>query len=103
MPGPNDRSALAARGLQLKNRDAHVILPEIISKEPIGPLVRQNDSQWAHIVRWTFFALIAAEELGVTQANVEEMRKSEVPEIKRLLGVGDDLGQKNGLVRRLGL
>ena len=93
----NDRSALAARGLQLKNRDAHVILPEIISKEPIGPLVRQNDSQWAHIVRWTFFALIAAEELGVTQANVEEMRKSEVPEVKRLLGVGDDLGQKNGL------
>jgi general L-amino acid transport system substrate-binding protein len=93
----NDRSALAARGLQLRNRDAHVILPEIISKEPIGPLVRQNDSQWAHIVRWTFFALIAAEELGVTQANVEEMRKSEVPEVKRLLGVGDDLGQKNGL------
>jgi general L-amino acid transport system substrate-binding protein len=93
----NDRSALAARGLQLKNRDAHVILPEIISKEPIGPLVRQNDSQWAHIVRWTFFALIAAEELGVTQANLEEMKKSEVPEIKRLLGIGDDLGQKNGL------
>jgi general L-amino acid transport system substrate-binding protein len=93
----NDRSALAARGLQLKNRDAHVILPEIISKEPIGPLVRQNDSQWAHIVRWTFFALIAAEELGVTQANVEEMKKSDLPEIKRLLGIGDDLGQKNGL------
>jgi len=93
----NDRSALAARGLQLKNRDAHIILPETISKEPIGPIVRQNDSQWAHIVRWTFFALIAAEELGVTQANVEEMRKSDNPEIKRLLGVGDDLGQKNGL------
>ena len=53
----NDRSALAARGLQLKNRDAHVILPEIISKEPIGPIVRQNDSQWAHVVRWTFFAM----------------------------------------------
>jgi general L-amino acid transport system substrate-binding protein len=93
----NDRSALAARGLQLKSRDAHMILPEIISKEPIGPIVRQNDSQWAHIVRWTLFALIAAEELGVTQANVEEMKKSEVPEIKRLLGIGDDLGQKNGL------
>ena len=93
----NDRSALAARGLQLKSRDAHVILPEIISKEPIGPIVRQNDSQWAHIVRWTFFALIAAEELGVTQANVDEMKRSEVPEVKRLLGIGDDLGQKNGL------
>jgi len=59
--------------------------------------VRQNDSQWAHVVRWTFFALIAAEELGVTQANVDQMLKSEVPEIKRLLGVGDDLGQKAGL------
>jgi general L-amino acid transport system substrate-binding protein len=93
----NDRSALAARGLGLKNRDAHMILPEIISKEPIGPIVRQGDAQWAHIVRWTFFALIAAEELGITQANVEEMRRSEQPEIKRLLGVGDDLGQKNGL------
>jgi general L-amino acid transport system substrate-binding protein len=74
-----------------------VILPEIISKEPIGPIVRQNDSQWAHIVRWTFFALIAAEELGITQANADEMLKSDVPEVKRLLGVGDDLGQKNGL------
>jgi general L-amino acid transport system substrate-binding protein len=93
----NDRSALAARSLGMKNRDAHVILPEIISKEPIGPIVRQNDSQWAHIVRWTLFALIEAEELGITQQNVDEMRKSDVPEVKRLLGVGDDLGQKNGL------
>ena len=93
----NDRSSLAARGLGLKKRDDHIILPEIVSKEPIGPIVRQGDSQWAHIVRWTFFALIAAEELGITQANVDDMRKSEVPEVKRLLGVGDDLGQKNGL------
>jgi len=93
----NDRSALAARGLALKNRDAHMILPETISKEPIGPIVRQGDSHWAHIVRWTFFALIAAEELGVSSENVDAMLKSDVPEIKRLLGVGDDLGQKNGL------
>jgi general L-amino acid transport system substrate-binding protein len=94
----NDRGSLAARGLTLKDRDAHVILPETISKEPIGPLVRQGDDQWAHVARWTFFALIAAEELGLTAANVEEQRKSsDNPEVKRLLGVGDDLGQKIGL------
>jgi len=94
----NDLGSLAARGLGLKNRDEHVILPEAISKEPIGPVVRQGDSQWMHVARWTFNALIAAEELGVTQANVDQMRASSTnPEIKRLLGVGDDLGQKLGL------
>jgi general L-amino acid transport system substrate-binding protein len=94
----NDRGSLAARGLALKNRDEHVILPDTISKEPIGPIVRQGDDQWTHIARWTFYALVAAEELGVTSANVDDLRKSsENPEVKRLLGVGDDLGQKNGL------
>ncbi|MBI3707941.1 MAG: amino acid ABC transporter substrate-binding protein [Proteobacteria bacterium] len=94
----NDRGSLAARGLGLKNRDDHVILPETISKEPIAPMVRQGDSQWEDIARWTFDALIAAEELGITSANVDELKaKSENPEIKRLLGVTDDLGQKNGL------
>ena len=94
----NDRGSLAARGLQLAKREDHVILPETISKEPIGPVVRQGDAQWATVARWTFFALITAEELGVTQANVDEMKaKSENPEVKRLLGVTDDLGQKNGL------
>jgi general L-amino acid transport system substrate-binding protein len=94
----NDRASLAARGLGLKNRDDHVILPETISKEPIAPMVRQGDNTWADIARWTFEALLAAEELGVTSANVDEMKaKSDNPEIKRLLGVSDDLGQKNGL------
>jgi len=94
----NDRGPLAARGFGLKNRDDHVILPETISKEPIAPMVRQGDSQWADIARWTFDALITAEELGVTSANVDDMKaKSDNPEVKRLLGVGDDLGQKNGL------
>ena len=94
----NDRGALAARGLALKNRDEHVILPETISKEPIGPIVRQGDSQWSHIARWTFAALIAAEELGITSANIDDIKASSTnPEVKRLLGVGDDLGQKNGL------
>jgi general L-amino acid transport system substrate-binding protein len=94
----NDRSNLAARGLGLRNRDEHVILPDTISKEPIGPMVRQGDPQWAHVVRWVYFAVIAAEELGVTAANAEQMRRGgEHPEVRRLLGTTDDLGQKIGL------
>ena len=94
----NDRSALAANRIILTHPDDHLVLPEMISREPIGPVVRQGDQQWSHIVKWTLFATIAAEELGLTQANVDEMRQnSQNPEIKRLLGVGDDLGQKLGL------
>lgn len=94
----NDRASLAARGLGLKNRADHIILPETMSKEPIGPMVRQGDPQWTHIARWTYYALIAAEELGLTSENVEKMRaSSENPEVKRLLGVDGDLGQRNGL------
>jgi len=94
----NDRGSLAARGLALKVRADHVILPETISKEPIGPVVRKGEAQWADIARWTFFALITAEELGVTQANVDDMKKnSPNPEIKRLLGVTDEFGAKNGI------
>jgi general L-amino acid transport system substrate-binding protein len=75
-----------------------MLLPETISKEPIGPMVRMGDGAWTHLVRWAMAALIAAEELGVTSANVDEMRASSTnPEVKRLLGVGDDLGQKLGL------
>lgn len=94
----NDRANLAARGLGLRNRDDHVILPEVISKEPIGPMVRQGDPQWTHVVRWTFYALLAAEELGLKTDNVEKLRtSSENPEAKRLLGVDGDLGQRIGL------
>ena len=94
----NDRNSLAARGLLLAKRDDHVILPESISKEPIAPIVRKNDPQWLDIARWTFNALVTAEELGITQANVDEQKqKSENPEVKRLLGVIDNLGSKNGL------
>lgn len=94
----NDRGSLAARSQGLKNRADHVMLPGTISKEPIGPMVKVGDTQWFHIVRWTSAAIIAAEELGITSANVDELRKSGTnPELKRLLGVGDDLGQKLGL------
>jgi general L-amino acid transport system substrate-binding protein len=94
----NDRGTLAARSLALKNRAEHVLLPETISKEPIGPMVRAGDSAWMHVVRWTLYATIAAEELGITSANVDQLKESSTdPEVKRLLGTGDDLGQKMGL------
>jgi len=94
----NDRGSLASRGQGLKNPDDHMILPETISKEPIGPVVRDNDPKWSHLVKWVVFATIAAEERGINSTNVDEMRNSSSdPETKRLLGVSDDLGQKIGL------
>ena len=94
----NDRGSLGALAQGSKNRADHVMLPETISKEPIGPMVRTGDDAWFHVVRWSAAVIIAAEELGVTSANVDQMRQpSSGPEIKRLLGVGDDLGQKLGL------
>lgn len=92
-----DKSGLSAQRLQLKNRDDHILLPEIISKEPLGPVVRQGDDQWANIVRWTLFALINAEELGVNQANVMVQTLSANPDIQRMLGVSGHLGSKVGL------
>jgi general L-amino acid transport system substrate-binding protein len=88
---------LAATRLQLANPDDHMILPEIISKEPLGPVVRQGDDKWFNVVKWTHFALLNAEELGVTQANVEEMKSSENPEIRRLLGAEGTFGTNIGL------
>ena len=69
----------------MSNPDQQVVLPEIISKEPLGPVVRQGDVQWFNDVKWITYALVSAEELGVTSANVDEMRKSANPEIQRLL------------------
>ena len=71
-----DQSGLYAERLKLKNPDDHVVLPEIISKEPLGPVVRQGDDAWFNVVKWTYYALLNAEELGITQANVDEMKKS---------------------------
>lgn len=93
-----DVSGLASTRAAFADPDDYVILPEIISKEPLGPAVRQGDDQWASIARWTLFALIAAEEYGVTSANIEELSKSSRnPEIRRLLGNSDDLGALFGL------
>ena len=79
------------------NPENYIILPEIISKEPLGPVVRHGDNQWADIGRWTFNALVSAEELGVTKANLDEMKGSQNPEIRRLLGVEGSLGKMFGL------
>jgi general L-amino acid transport system substrate-binding protein len=89
-----DVSQLYAQRIKLKNADDNVILPDIISKEPLSPLVRQGDDEWFNIAQWTLFAMINAEELGVTSKNVESMKKgSKNPEIQRLLGVIDDIGK----------
>jgi general L-amino acid transport system substrate-binding protein len=92
-----DSSGLYAERLKLAAPDDHMVLPEIISKEPLGPSVRKDDIQWFEIVQWTHFALVTAEELGVTQANVDEKLKSDNPEVRRLLGVEGDFGKSLGL------
>jgi general L-amino acid transport system substrate-binding protein len=93
-----DASGLAATRATLPNPDDFVILPEIISKEPLGPVVRHGDNQWGDIVRWTYFALVAAEEKGITKANIEEIATStQDPEVKRMLGVEGDMGKMMGL------
>jgi general L-amino acid transport system substrate-binding protein len=93
-----DQSGLYAQRIKLKNPDDHVILPEVISKEPLSPAVRHDDGQWFSIVRWTLFAMINAEELGVTSGNVDEMKaKSTNPDIRRLLGAEGKLGENLGL------
>ncbi len=95
-----DASQLAGLRSTLQPREDHVILPDIISKEPLSVAVRHGDDQWFDIVRWTVFALIEAEELGVTQANVDRMLESPNPAIRRLLGVAGDHGPLMGLDRR---
>ena len=93
-----DASGLAATRAAFADPENHIILPEIISKEPLGPAVRQGDDQWADITRWTLYALIAAEEYGITSANIDELAKgTENPEINRILGVEGDLGKMMGL------
>lgn len=92
-----DRSALAAQSIKLSKPNDHIILPEIISKEPLGPVVRQGDNQWSDIARWVLNAMINAEEMGVTSKNVDKMKGSKNPGIKRLLGQEGNYGQQLGL------
>jgi general L-amino acid transport system substrate-binding protein len=90
-----DASGLAAERSVLKNPAEHVILPEIISKEPLGPLVRHGDNEWEDIVRWTLNAMVIAEEFGITSENVDKVKaESANPEIRRMLGVEGDMAQQ---------
>src|SRR5689334_21659581 len=93
----SDVSQLYAERLKLVVPDAHVILPEVISKEPLGPVVRQGDDQWFNLVKWTLYALINAEELGVKSAGVDDALKSADPNIRRLLGTEGEFGAQLGL------
>ena len=95
----DDVSGLYANRLKLSNPAEHVVLPDVISKEPLGPMVRDGDSQWFDIVRWTLFAMLDAEELGVTRKNVDEMAKSDKPELKRAFGVDGNFGEQLGLTK----
>ncbi|MDX5410059.1 MAG: amino acid ABC transporter substrate-binding protein [Thauera sp.] len=90
----SDQSQLYAQRIKLANPDDYVVLPEVISKEPLGPLVRQGDDEWFNIVRWTLFALLNAEEAGITSANVvKEAAGSTNPDVRRLLGADGDYGK----------
>jgi general L-amino acid transport system substrate-binding protein len=94
-----DVSQLYAEKLKLANANDHVILPEVVSKEPLGPLVRHGDDQWFDIVKWTNFGMLNAEELGVSSKNVDEALKSSQPEIRRLMGVEGNFGEQLGLTK----
>ena len=95
-----DASALAADRTQFPNPADYIILPETISKEPLAIVVAEGDDRWFKVARWVYFALLDADELGVTQKNIDEMVGSDSPEIKRLLGVGDeDFGAPLGLTK----
>src|SRR5215218_1416976 len=88
----SDVSQLYAERLKLSAPDSHIILPEVVSKEPLGPVVRQGDDQWFNLVKWTLYSLINAEELGVKQAAIDDAVKSANPNIKRLLGAEGEFG-----------
>jgi general L-amino acid transport system substrate-binding protein len=94
-----DASGLYGERLRFAKPDDHMILPEIISKEPLGPSVRHGDDQWFDIVKWVHYAMLTAEELGVTSKNVDEALKSENPDVKRLVGTEGNYGEQLGLTK----
>lgn len=93
-----DASALAAVRSKLEKPADHIILPEIISKEPLGPAVRQGDDEWLNVVRWVYFGLVASEEYGITMANVDQLKASSKDDnVMRILGTKDKFGEQLGL------
>lgn len=93
----SDRSQLVSRRTTLAEPDAHVILDEVMSKEPLGPAYLQNDAAWGDVVNWVVYGVIAAEEMGIDSTNVAEMEESDSPEVRRMLGTEDALGEGLGL------
>jgi len=93
----SDLSQLYALRLRLSNPGNHLILPDVISKEPLGPVVRDNDLQWISVVKWIYFAMIDAEELGVGSKTIDQALKSRKPEVMRLVGTSGDFGERIGL------
>lgn len=93
----SDQSQLYGLRIKLLKPEDSIVLPEVISKEPLGPVVRKGDGRWFDIVRWVSYAMLTAEEAGVTSANVDAMLKSDNPDIKRLLGVEGQMGENLGL------
>jgi general L-amino acid transport system substrate-binding protein len=96
----SDVSQLYAERLRLDDADEHVILADVISKEPLGPSVRQDDPKWATLVKWVHFALLNAEELGVASETIEEALASKKPEVRRLVGLEDSFGEQLGLSKQ---
>jgi general L-amino acid transport system substrate-binding protein len=96
----DDVSGLFAERLKLANPADHAVLPEVISKEPLGPMVRHGDDQWFDLVKWVLFAMVDAEELGITQKNVDDLAKSaDKPELKRVFGTDGNLGEQLGVTK----
>jgi general L-amino acid transport system substrate-binding protein len=95
----SDVSQLYAERLKLVGPDSHIILPEVISKEPLGPAVRQGDDQWFNLIKWTLYALINAEELRVTSKTIDDAVKSSNPNIRRLVGTEGEFGEQLGLTK----
>jgi general L-amino acid transport system substrate-binding protein len=93
-----DQSGLYSTRIKLANPDEHVILPEVVSKEPLGPAVRHGDNEWADVVRWSFYAMVQGEEFGLSSANIDQVRAStQNPDVKRFLGDMDEFGKAMGL------
>jgi general L-amino acid transport system substrate-binding protein len=92
-----DKSQLASVRTTLEKPDAYEILPETFSKEPLGPMVRQGDEAWFNVVRWSLFAMIEAEEYGITSKNVNDMLQSKDPNVQRILGVTPGMGKNLGV------
>ena len=94
-----DVSQLYALRLNLTKPNDHIILPDVISKEPLAPVVRQRDDDWMMIVKWTLYAMINAEELGITSKNIDEALKSKKPDVMRLVGTEGSYGEDLGLTK----